>query len=152
MPHRAPVARPLLFGCHVMQLRQMFVAGLGGVLATAVDVAALVLLVESAMPVAPAAFLAAAAGAAVGFLSNKYIAFRDRSPVTLQQCVRFGGVAVASALLMAIAMQVIAVWLGVPYLLAKLVCAALVFVAWSYPAQRHLVFSRPRLEPWMSLS
>jgi len=36
---------------------------------------------------------------------------------------------------------------------AKLVCSALVFLAWTYPAQRRLVFNRrPRLQPWMSLS
>ena len=29
---------------------------------------------------------------------------------------------------------------GVPYLLAKVICSALVFLAWTYPAQRRLVF------------
>ena len=61
-----------------------------------------------------------AAGAAVGFTLNKYVAFRDRSPITLPQLARFGIVAVATALLMALAMQLVAVKLGVPYLLAKL--------------------------------
>lgn len=141
-----------------MQLRQMFAAGLGGVAATSVDVVALLLQVESGASVAPAAFIASAAGAAVGFVWNKHIAFRDRSPVSLQQIARFGSVAVASALLMAVAMYVVAVKLGVPYLAAKLVCSALVFLAWTYPAQRRLVFShalapeRSGLQPWMSLS
>jgi hypothetical protein len=49
---------------------------------------------------------------------------------------------VATATLMALAMQLFAVKLGVPYLLAKLICAALVFAAWTYPAQRRLVFRR----------
>jgi hypothetical protein len=44
---------------------------------------------------------------------------------------------------MAIAMQLVAVELGVSYLIAKLVCAAAVFAAWTYPAQRRLVFRRP---------
>lgn len=135
-----------------MQLRQMAAAGIGGIAATVVDVIALVLMVESGTPVEFAAFAAAGAGAAVGFWMNKHIAFRDRSPVTLQQLVRFGGVAVATALLMAAAMHIAAVNLGAPYLLAKLVCSAVVFVAWTYPAQRRLVFRRPRLQPWMSLS
>lgn len=149
------MAQPLLFASLVMQLRQMATAGLGGIAATAVDVSVLVLLVERGTSVALAAFLAAAAGAAVGFLSNKYIAFRDRSPVTLQQLARFGFVAVATALLMATCMHVVAVKLGAPYLVAKLVCSAFVFLAWTYPAQRRLVFRtaiRPRLQPWMSLS
>jgi putative flippase GtrA len=84
---------------------------------------------------------------------NKHIAFRDRSPITVQQCARFGGVAVATALLMAAAMQVFAVKLGIHLVAAKVVCSALVFLAWTYPAQRRLVFNRrPRLQPWMSLS
>jgi putative flippase GtrA len=137
----------------VMQLRQMFTAGLGGTAATTVDVIALLLLVKHGTPVAPAAFLAAAAGAAAAFTMNKYVAFRDRSPVTIQQLARFGCVAVASALLMAMGMQLVAVKLGAPVLVAKLICSALIFVAWTYPAQRRLVFKpRTRLQPWMSLS
>ncbi len=123
-----------------MQLRQMCAAGVGGASATAVDVGTLVLLVERGTPVALAAFVAAAAGAVVCFTLNKYIAFRDRTPVTWQQLGRFGIVAVATALLMALAMELFAVKLGVPYLLAKVICSALVFLAWTYPAQRRLVF------------
>lgn len=131
----------------------MAAAGFGGICATAVDVLVLVLLVERGAAVALAAFVAAACGAAVAFTMNKYIAFRDRSPISLHQCARFGLVAVATALLMAAAMHVIVVGFGTPYLAAKVLCSALVFVAWTYPAQRHLVFRRrPRLEPWMSLS
>jgi hypothetical protein len=37
-------------------------------------------------------------------------------------------------------MELIAVQLRVPYLVAKLVCSAFVFGAWTYPAQRLLVF------------
>jgi putative flippase GtrA len=83
---------------------------------------------------------------------NKYIAFRDRSPITFKQVGRFALVAVATALLMAGLMQLIAVKLGAPLLVAKLICSALVFVAWTYPAQRRLVFKRRRPQPWMSLS
>ena len=35
----------------------------------------------------------------------------------------------------------------VPYLLAKSMCAAVVFVAWSYPAQKRLVFRTPHAVP-----
>jgi putative flippase GtrA len=131
----------------------MVTAGLGGIGATVVDVTLLVLMVEHGTPVALAAFIAASCGAAVGFTMNKYIAFRDRSPISLLQCGRFGLVAVATALLMAGAMQLFAVKLGLPYLVAKVACSALVFLAWTNPAQRRLVFRRrPRLSPWMSLS
>ena len=123
-----------------MQLRQMCAAGVGGASATAVDVGTLVLLVEHGTPVALAAFVAAAAGAVVAFTVNKYVAFRDRTPITWQQLGRFGFVAVATALLMAVAMELFAVKLRVPYLVAKVICSALVFLAWTYPAQRRLVF------------
>lgn len=147
------MAHRVLIVLFAMQLRQMATAGLGGIAATAVDMASLVLMVKCGMPVAPAAFFAAVAGAAMGFTMNKHIAFRDRSPITLQQCVRFGGVAVATALLMAVAMQLFAVTLGVPLILAKVICSALVFLAWTYPAQRRLVFRRrARMQPWMTLS
>src|SRR5262245_47447771 len=114
----------------------MIAAGAGGAVGTAADVATLVLLVEHAHAAIPvAAFIAATVGAVVCFVLNKYLAFRDRSPVTLHQVARFGLVAVATALLMAAAMKLVAVDLHVPYLVAKLLCAATVFVAWTYPAQ-----------------
>jgi putative flippase GtrA len=135
-----------------MQLRQMASAGIGGIAATAVDVSLLVQLVKHGTSVAPAAFIAATAGAAVGFTINKYIAFRDHSPIHFKQLGRFACVAVTTALLMALAMHIIAVKLGAPVLVAKILCSAVVFVAWTYPAQRRLVFRRRHPQPWMSLS
>ncbi len=124
--------------------RELLGAGVGGAVGTVADVAMLVMLVErGGVSVPVAAFLAATVGAAACFLMNKHVAFRDRSPVTLDQLGRFGLVAVATALMMALAMQIVAVTIGVPYLAAKLVCAATIFVVWTYPAQRHLVFRRP---------
>ena len=112
--------------------REMLASGLVGAIGTAIDFAVLVLLVELAhLSIPVAAFLAASAGAAACFVLNKYIAFRDRSPVTLHQVGRFGLVAVAAALLMACAMRIVAVDLGVPYPAAKVLCAAMVFIAWT---------------------
>jgi len=128
-------------------LREMFAAGIGGAGATAVDMTMLVLGVHHGMPVAPAAFIGAAAGAATGFALNKYVAFRDRTPVTLPQLGRFGFVAVATALLMALAMNIVSVDFGVPYIIAKLACAVAVFAVWTYPAQRRLVFVRANTAP-----
>jgi len=34
---------------------------------------------------------------------------------------------------MAFTMQLVSVKLGVPYLVAKLICSAVVFLAWTYP-------------------
>lgn len=115
---------------------------MGGAVGSALDVAVLVLLVEHGTRVAVAAFCGAAAGAVVNFGLNKYFAFRERSRITARQLARFGMVAVATAALMALAMHLVAVKLGVPYLLAKLICAATVFAVWTYPAQRRLVFRR----------
>ncbi len=126
-------------------------ACLGGGLGTAVDLAVLTSLVESGAPVAASAFAGALAGAGVCFALNKYVAFRDRSPLRLRQVGAFALVAIASALIMALSMQLVAVVLGVPYLLAKLVCAAVVFAVWSYPAQKR-VFRAPELSPAASMA
>lgn len=122
--------------------RELVTAGFGGIAATLVDVAVLILLVEViGLSIPVSAFLASSAGAAMNFVLNKYIAFRDRSPITIRQLARFGAVAVATALLMALAMKLVAVELGVPYIVAKLLCAVTIFMVWTYPAQRKLVFS-----------
>jgi putative flippase GtrA len=127
----------------VRNIRELLASGFGGAVGTAVDVSVLVLMVQHGTAIAAAAFCGATAGAAMNFAMNKYVAFRDRSPISARQVVRFGVVAVAAATLMALAMELVAVKLGVPYLLAKLICAVVVFVVWTYPAQRRLVFRRP---------
>jgi len=120
--------------------RELLHAGLGGACGTALDVTTLVLLVHVGVAIPAAAFWGAAVGAVACFVLNKYVAFRDRSPITAHQLARFGTVAVATALLMAFAMKLVAVKLGVPVLPAKLLCAAAIFIFWTYPAQRRLVF------------
>jgi putative flippase GtrA len=131
----------------VKRLRQLLTAGLGGAIGTSIDFAVLVLLVERVgLSIPLSAFLAANSGAVVCFLLNKHLAFRDRTPITLRLVARFGLVVVAAALLMALMMRIVAVDLRVPYLAAKLLCAALVFLIWTYPAQRRLVFTR-RVQP-----
>ena len=148
------MARHLLFLRDVPRPSpSLLTAGLGGLAGTAIDVVALVALVESGVPVAVAAFLGAACGAGVCFAVNKYWAFRDPSPLSLRQVGAFGLVSVGTALMMAVAMHVVSVWGGVPYLLAKALCAALIFATWSYPAQRRIVFRAPlSLDPSSSLA
>jgi putative flippase GtrA len=140
------VARALLYLRREMrnESHARILAALGGGASTAADVAVLALLVESGAPIAPSAFAGSLCGALVSFLVNKYVAFRDRSPVCARQLFAFGLVAAATALIMALAMQLVAVDLGVPYLLAKAMCAAAVFIVWSYPAQKRVFrFRRP---------
>jgi putative flippase GtrA len=102
----------------------------------------LVWLVGRHAPVPLAAFIATLAGAATNFTLNKYVAFHDRARLTLAQVLRFDVVAVVAALLMAAAMKVATATLGLPVVVAKLACAAMVFAVWTYPAQRRLVFVR----------
>ena len=87
----------------------------------------LVLLVGQHVPIPLATFIAALAGAATNFTINKYVAFRDRSPISFGQIARFDFVAVVAALLMAAAMKIATANLGVPVVAAKLACAAVVF-------------------------
>ncbi len=118
-------------------------AGIGGAIGTSLDVASLVLLVRAGVSIPVAAFVGASVGAVACFVFNKYVAFRDHSKVTAHQLARFGTMAVATALLMAFAMKLVCVKLGVPVLPAKLLCAATIFIVWTYPAQRRLVFRTP---------
>jgi putative flippase GtrA len=121
--------------------RRALGATLGGVASTAVDLAVLTTMVAvlgASIPLA--AFLGATSGAALCFLINRRV-FGDRRPLALATVARFAAVALGTAVLMALAMELVAVRLAVPYLLAKVVCAAVIFVVWSYPAQRRLVFA-----------
>jgi putative flippase GtrA len=127
--------------------RQLLTAGLAGVLATGLDLGVLILLVRHHLSIAVATFLAALAGSVANFALSKYVAFRDRSPLRLGQVARFHFVAVVAALLLAVAMKVATANSGVPVVAAKLACAAVVFVIWTYPAQRRLVFARGAQTP-----
>jgi putative flippase GtrA len=122
--------------------RQVLTSGIAGVVGTGVDVGVLVFLVAQHVPVPLATFVAAMAGAVTNFTLNKYVAFRDRSPISVGQVARYHLVAIVGALSMAGAMRMATANPAVPVVAAKLACAAVVFAIWSYPAQRRLVFAR----------
>jgi len=126
----------------VKNARQLLTAGIAGVFGTALDLGVLVLLVGHHVAIPLATFIAALAGAVVNFALNKYVAFRDRTPISFAQVARFNVVAVVAACLMAAAMKIATANPGVPVIAAKLACAAVVFAIWTYPAQRYLVFAR----------
>ena len=112
-----------------------------GMVATAVDVVALILLVEVLRShVTIAAFLAAALGGVTNFLINKYWAFDDDAPLELRQVTIYALVSLVTAAFTAAAIHILAVLIGIPYLFAKAIAAALVFLLWTYPAQARLVF------------
>lgn len=126
----------------VKNLRELLAASTSGILSTGIDLGALLLLVGHHVSVPVATFVAALTGAVANFALNKYVAFRDRSPINLRQLARFHAVFVVAALLMAGAMELVVARLGAPMIAAKLACAALVFAVWTYPAQRRFVFAR----------
>lgn len=115
--------------------------GVSGAVATGLDIAALVFLVEAMRShVTLAAFLAAALGGVCNFLINKYWAFRDGSPIDLRQVTVYAFVSLVTAAFVAATVHLLAVVMVLPYLLAKAIAAVLVFLVWTYPAQARLVF------------
>lgn len=115
--------------------------GVSGVVATSLDVGTLIFLVEVLRShVTVAAFLAATLGGVCNFLINKYWAFRDSSRIDLRQVTVYAFVSLVTAAFVAATVHLLAVVLIVPYLLAKAIAAALVFLVWTYPAQSRLVF------------
>ena len=103
--------------------RQLLTAGIAGVFGTALDLGVLVLLVGHHVAIPLATFIAALAGAVVNFALNKYVAFRDRTPISFAQVARFNVVAVVAACLMAAAMKIATANPGVPVIAAKLAFA-----------------------------
>jgi putative flippase GtrA len=105
-----------------------------GALATVVDLVALWLLVEVA-GLAPwlANVPALGAGLLVQFAGNKYLAFGDRSRALLRQGSQFALVEVGALGLNALGFHLAVTLLACPYLLARLSCSAVVYVAYSFP-------------------
>lgn len=121
--------------------KRMMRVGVSGIVATGIDVAALIALVEVFRShVTVAAFIAAALGGVTNFFMNKYWAFDDESPLEIRQVAIYALVSLVTAAFTAAAIHILAVLIGIPYLIAKAIAAALVFVLWTYPAQARLVF------------
>ena len=141
----SPVGTTPALSTTVTRKKQMVRVGLSGVLATALDVSALVVLIEVfGVYVTIAAFVAAISGGVANFLVNKFWAFGDRTSIGVRQIATYAFVSLTTGLFVAGAVHIFAVGLGWPYLIAKAIAAALVFVAWSYPAQAKLVFRDAR--------
>jgi putative flippase GtrA len=125
--------------------KQRVYAAIGGVLSTTLDLAVLAVL-SRRNSIAFAAACGVAAGGGLGYVWNKKIAFVDPTPASANQLFRFALVVAVTAVLMAACMHIASVWIGVPYQFAKIGCAALVFLVWSFPAQKLVVFrSSPSL-------
>lgn len=129
MPARSPVS------WWVAKLRgALGRSALVGLAATAVDLGLLALLVEhlGASP-AVANVPALLAGLAVQFFGNKYFAFGDRSRDFVRQGARFALVEAVTFALNATSFHVLAVWLGLPYLVARPLGELGVYLGYSFP-------------------
>jgi len=117
--------------------------GISGFAGAVIDVIVLIILVEVVgLGVGWAAFAAAASGAGLAFLLSKFWAFRDRSPLEVKQVGAYAFVSLVTATFLALSIHLMAIVLGLAYLIAKGIASVVVFVCWSYPAQARLVFSR----------
>jgi putative flippase GtrA len=112
-----------------------------GAISSTVDLMVLVLLVERAhLPAVVATALAVAAGAAVNFLLNKYVAFRDRDPEVVRQAARFATGVGVSMLFHAALVYTLTQRFGLHYLFAKLLADGLIFTFGNLALNRYIVF------------
>lgn len=114
-------------------------------LATAMDFALMMLLVEF---VGLGAEVATLAGAGLGAITNfalgrawVYRAAGVRAPA--EQAARYAAVSATSAGLNALGEHVVLAWAGAHYAAARVVVSAAVSVLWGYPMQRYVVFAAP---------
>lgn len=117
----------------------------GAVLATAVDFGVMALLV-SGVGLSPV--LGTVAGATCGAVSNFTLGrrwiFRAQGGAPSAQALRYLLVSACSLGLNAGGEWLLAVRLGLGYLLARAIVAASVSLLWNYPMQRHFVFAAER--------
>jgi len=112
-----------------------------GAVSSTVDLMVLVLLVERAhLPAVVATVLAVAAGAAVNFLLNKYVAFQDRDPEVVRQAARFATGVGVSMLFHAALVYTLTQRFGLHYLFAKLLADGLIFTFGNLALNRYIVF------------
>lgn len=105
-----------------------------GAVATVADLAALALLVH-VLHVSPrvASVPALALGLATQFAGNKLLAFRDRRPRWLQQGAQFFGVELLALAANLALFDLLVARVAVPYLVARVVATAAVYVGISLP-------------------
>lgn len=113
--------------------------------ATAIDLAVMTALVESArLSPAVATLIGASVGAVVNFRLNRRYTFPGaRTGVASVQAARYALVSAASAALNAFGEHVGTRWLGLPYLAVRAVVSLIVGFGWNYPLQRSFVFGGP---------
>jgi putative flippase GtrA len=120
-------------------------AQLGAIVATGVDFSVMVA-ITSGLTMSPV--LGTVVGASCGALSNFYMGrhwiFAASSGDHGGQALRYTLVSAASLGLNALGEWLLAVRLGIPYVLARAMIAVAVSLLWNYPLHRHFVFAAPR--------
>ncbi len=128
--------------------KKMMKGAFSGVFATVFDLLLLVLFVELLMfPLGFSVFFASMGGGVISFLLSKFWAFGDQSRVSFKQIYTFAAVALVTAFLVALGVSLLSL---LPYLFAKGISQVLVFLAWSFPAQKKLVFIRRKDKAYVS--
>jgi putative flippase GtrA len=115
----------------------------GAIVSTTVDFATMMAVVEllGVQPVA-ATIAGACAGAVTNFTLGRHIIFRAQEGRVLPQALRYALVSALSAGWNALGEWVFHDRLGLQYVLARVLVAGVVSVAWNFPMHRHFVFRR----------
>lgn len=128
-------------------LRRLGRHQVASVVATAIDFATMTVAVELAnQPPAVAAFVGAVVGGLANFQMGRHFTFAASHHKVAPQALRYAVVSGASATLNALGELLATTVLGVQYLLARLVVAVIVSVAWNYPMQHRFVFRAAEVE------
>lgn len=114
-----------------------------GAIATVIDLSCVIALVELAgWPRVPSAMLGVTVGSTIGFLLNKYFAFRDHDRNVGPQAARYAVATAGAILLHGGFMFVLTNLIGIHYVLSKFIADLVVFSGGHLLAMRFLVFPR----------
>jgi putative flippase GtrA len=118
---------------------------LATVAATTLDYAMMILCV-SALGLGPVngTVVGAASGALASFTLGRTFTFRARHGAVHGQAIRYGLVSVLSLAWNAAGEHLLAVVLGVQYVVARVSIGTVVGIAWNFPMHRHFVFRTRR--------
>jgi putative flippase GtrA len=117
----------------------------GALIATVVDFSTMVACVQTAgIDPVPATSIGAACGAITNFIVSRTWIFEARTSSAAPQALRYVLVSGASLVLNTFGQWLLHTELGVQYVVARLVVAVLVSVAWNFPMHRAFVFARAR--------
>ena len=120
----------------------------GAVLATAVDFLMMIIWVESGLgsPVSGAA-VGAASGAISNFVLGRAWIFQASGRSALGQAFRYALVAAGSLGLNSLGQHLILKSTALPYVVSRVIVAAVVGLSWNFPLHRRFVFAGGRRDP-----